>query len=57
MTKQTLKIQTTDLQVGLYETAARPKGTYRTVWIMKLRREKGKSRLPRGFGKLSGRII
>lgn len=57
MSKQILKIQPTDLQLGLYETAARPKGTYRTLWIIKLRRDKGKSRLPRGFGKLSGKMI
>lgn len=46
-----------DLSRGLFESAAEPVGNYRTVWIMKLRREKGKCRLPRGFGYLSGKLV
>lgn len=52
-----LKVEVNDLKQGLFETSATPKGNYRTFWIMRLRRESGKSRLPRGFGFLSGKQV
>jgi len=46
-----------DIEVGLYEASAQPKGNYRSVWIMKLRRKNEKCKLPRGFGFLSGKAV
>lgn len=51
------KIPISDLKRGLYETQAGPVGNYRTCWIMKLKREPGKCKLPRGFGRLSGKQV
>lgn len=57
MAKTILRTKVSDLDQGIYETSATPKGNYRTSWIIKLRREKGTCRLPRGFGKLSGKMV
>lgn len=57
MAKTILRLKVSDLDQGIFETSATPKGNYRTLWIMKLRREKSKCRLPRGFGKLSGKTV
>lgn len=57
MAKTILRLKLSDLDQGIFETSATPKGNYRTLWIMKLRREKSKCRLPRGFGKLSGKTV
>ncbi|WP_240224591.1 hypothetical protein [Rheinheimera hassiensis] len=57
MTKAIFRNNVSDLDQGIFETSALPKGNYRTSWIMKLRREKSKCRLPRGFGKLSGKTV
>tara|TARA_B100000446_G_scaffold83930_1_gene79189 strand:- start:13815 stop:14060 length:246 start_codon:yes stop_codon:yes gene_type:complete len=46
-----------DLIQGLAETSSNPIGNYRTAWIMRLRREPGKCKLPRGFGHLSGKQV
>jgi hypothetical protein len=51
------RIKVSDLEAGLYETSPVPTGNQRICWIMKLRREPGKSKLPRGFGLLSGKCI
>lgn len=55
--KGLVKIQMTDLDIGLYETSPNPISKYRTSWIMKLKHEPGKCKLPRGFGHLSGKNI
>ena len=52
-----VEIPVNDLQRGLFETSAKPVGNYRTSWVMKLKREPGKCKLPRGFGYLSGKNI
>ena len=52
-----VEIPVNDLQRGLFEASAKPVGNYRTSWIMKLKREPGKCKLPRGFGYLSGKNI
>jgi hypothetical protein len=51
------KVAMSDLDRGLFETSATPVGKNRTCWIMKLMREPGKCKLPRGFGRLSGKSI
>ena len=51
------RIPVSDLNRGLFETSVNPVGTYRTSWIMQLRRKPNKCQLPRGFGKLSGKQI
>jgi hypothetical protein len=51
------KVAVSDLDQGLFETSEIPVGKYRTCWIMKLKREPGKCKLPRGFGQLSGKSI
>lgn len=50
------KVAVFDLDRGLFETSATSVGKL-FCWIMKLKREPGKCKLPRGFGRLSGRII
>jgi hypothetical protein len=55
--KTRIHIPVSDLDRGLYETSAALTGNYRTSWIMKLKREPGKCKLPRGFGRLSGKNI
>lgn len=50
-------IPVSDLLCGLYETKAMSVGNYRTSWIMKLKHEPGKCKLPRGFGSLSGKLV
>lgn len=51
------RIKVSDLEAGIYESSHIPKGNYRTAWIMKLRQEPSKCKLPRGFGHLSGKHI
>jgi len=57
MEKSIKRIKVCDLKQGLMESSATPVGTYRTFWIMKLRHEKSRCKLPRGFGYLSGMSI
>ena len=52
-----VQVPVSDLFRGLTETSANPVGNYRTTWIMILRREPGKCKLPRGFGHLSGKQV
>lgn len=52
-----VQVPVSDLFRGLTETSANPVGNYRTTWIMILRREPGKCKLPRGFGHLSGNAL
>jgi len=51
------RIKVSDLEAGLHETSSTPTGNHRTSWIMKLRREPSKCKLPRGFGYLSGKHV
>ena len=51
------RIKVSDLEAGIYESSHIPKGTYRTAWVMKLRHEPSKCKLPRGFGHMSGKNI
>ena len=44
-----VKFNLSDVQQALYETAPAPTGNWRKYWTMKLHREPGKCRLPRGF--------
>lgn len=39
----------TDVQIGFYETSPRIRGTWRTSWVMQLRRKPGRCRMPQGF--------
>ena len=57
MDKNIKRMNVTDLEQGLMESSATPVGTYRTFWIMKLRYQKGRCKLPRGFGYLSGKYV
>lgn len=47
---QIKRSKVSDIQCGLYETSAHPVGNWRTSWIMQLRRNAGKCKVPRGFG-------
>jgi len=57
MEKNIKRMKVTDLEQGLVESSATPVGTYRTFWIMKLRHQKSRCKLPRGFGHLSGKYV
>lgn len=57
MTREIRRIAVSDLDRGLSESKTKPVGGYRTYWIMRMRREKSKCKLPRGFGKLSGKFV
>lgn len=58
MAKSSLvQVPVSDLFRGLTETSANPVGNYKTTWIMILRREPGKCKLPRGFGHLSDKQV
>ena len=47
--KKIMKVNVSDIQRGLHETAATPCGNWRTSWIMQLRQRPGKCKVPRGF--------
>jgi hypothetical protein len=52
-----IKMPVSDLDRGIFETTAQLVGNYRTAWIMKLKRQPDQCKLPRSFGRLSGRSI
>jgi hypothetical protein len=55
--KPLIKMPVSDLDRGQFETSAQLVGNYRTSWIMKLTREPSACKLPRGFGRLSGKNV
>lgn len=52
-----IPIPVSDLNYALYATTAAISGKPKAAWAMKLKREPGKSMLPRGYGRHSGKKI
>ena len=44
-----IRILPSQVELGLFDTAPKPRGKAKHFWVMRLRRLPGRSRLPRGF--------